>query len=465
MKKRFLTGLLCMCTAVAMLAGCGGGIGRKAPAADSGKVDLTVGNWPQEDNTALLKVFDRRVEKLKEIDPNINVIPDGWVYDLDSFLPKAASGQLPTMYNTYFTEMTKIMDAGYAADITQQIEENGYNGMVNEQIMNLSVSNGKNYAVPETAYMMGLACNVKLFEEAGLVDENGVPKFPQTYQELAETAQTIREKTGKAGFFMATKSNQGGWHFMNIAWSYGVEFMKKEGDKWAASFNSPEMIEAVQYVKDLKWKYHALVDNALVDVNEFDKLFATDQVAMGITAPGDFSASIRTYGMDKDNIAASVLPAGPKSRSCLMGGVFYVFAPNATKEQIDAGFKWFDVSGMSPKVTDEMKAEWGEKAKSDNENGYVVGCPSLPLWVNQERVDAEQQAKKPYVNVDPKMFEQFGNTEGVELRPEEPTCAQDLYKILDGVIQEVLINENADIPALVQKAANDFQVNFLDKVN
>ena len=52
-----------------------------------------------------------------------------------------------------------------------------------------------------------------------------------------------------------------------------------------------------------------------------------------------------------------------------------------------------------------------------------------------------------------------------ELRPEEPVCAQELYSILDGCIQEVLINKDADCKALLKKACSDFQQNYLDHVD
>ena len=37
-----------------------------------------------------------------------------------------------------------------------------------------------------------------------------------------------------------------------------------------------------------------------------------------------------------------------------------------------------------------------------------------------------------------------------------------LYALLDACIQEVLTNENADCAALIQKAASDFQQNYLE---
>lgn len=53
----------------------------------------------------------------------------------------------------------------------------------------------------------------------------------------------------------------------------------------------------------------------------------------------------------------------------------------------------------------------------------------------------------------------------IELRPEEPVCAQELYAVLDGIIQEILTNKDADIPLLVKKANADFQANYLNNLN
>ena len=52
-----------------------------------------------------------------------------------------------------------------------------------------------------------------------------------------------------------------------------------------------------------------------------------------------------------------------------------------------------------------------------------------------------------------------------ELRPEEPVCAQELYGILDGCIQEVLTNKDADPATLLEKANADFQSNYLDNID
>ena len=104
--------------------------------------------------------------------------------------------------------------------------------------------------------------NAEVFADAGLVDEDGIPLYPKTWEELAEVAQTIKDETGSAGLCLLAQDNAGGWHFSNIAWCFGAELEEQDADgKWMANLNSPEAVAAMQYVKDLKWKYDVLTSD------------------------------------------------------------------------------------------------------------------------------------------------------------------------------------------------------------
>ena len=84
--------------------------------------------------------------------------------------------------------------------------------------------------------------------------------------------------------------------------------MKKGDDgKWKATFNSPECAEALQYIKDLKWKYDVLPSNALIDGSEYSKIFATGGAAMQITA-GDIPRKVVSYGMTPDQLGIAIIP-------------------------------------------------------------------------------------------------------------------------------------------------------------
>lgn len=210
------------------------------------------------------------------------------------------------------------------------------------------------YGIPYSAYIVGMLYNVELFKQAGLVDENGRPIYPTNFEELKNTAITIKEKTGKAGFSFPTVDNQGGWMLMSMAWSFGVDFMEQIDGKWTATFDSTEMVNLMQYISDLKWKYDVLPENVLLSRNDEYQLFATNQTA-SMYAAGDWAnGMISAYGMSKDNISNAPVPAGDGGACSLIGGDIWMISPDTTPEQIDAIFKWLDPSMTIPLIVFTM---------------------------------------------------------------------------------------------------------------
>lgn len=475
--------LLTTAMTVSLMAGCGGKAEKDGSAENSAAasvsaasestavkeeapkpVTIKVSNWPKPDNEANIKVYEGYVAEMKSKYPYITIEGDEWGYDVNSFLPKAASGQLPTIYDTFFTEADKIINSGYCADITQGMTKYGYDKAINPEMLKLVTKESKLYGIPKDGYVLGLMYNVNLFKTAGLVDEKGIPKYPKTWDELAETAKILKDKTGKAGFFFPTKNNQGGWMFMNIAWSYGAEFEKQVDGKWKAMFNSPEAVAALQYVKDLKWKHNVLTDNVLVEVGDMLNLFGTEQVGMAIAADSWPSLIVQQIKCDRNMFALSKLPSGPKGDAAVLGGGLYMMSPDATPEQMDACFKWLEVTGVSPKITPEALKGKEELAKTQNELGLIVGPYGVRVWVNPERIEAENQILKKYTNVNMELFSDYMENGSKGMKPEEPMNAQELYKTLDSVIQAVLTDKNADPQKLLDDAAAGFQKDYLDKI-
>ena len=429
-----------------------------------GKVNISISNWPTSNDKANLELYEGYMKKMNEKHPDISVTGDTWQYDVNSFLPKAASGQLPTAFQTYFTESQKIIDAGYARDITDELREAGYDKLYNDVYMDLLKKDGKSYGIVKSGYVMGLLCNVKLFKEAGLVDENGVPIFPKTFEELRTTAKTIKEKTGKTGFYLPTINNQGGWIFCNIAWAFGTEFEKKENGKWIAAFDSEECYNALKYISDLKWVDNAIQDDILGDAsNNFMRMYATDQAAMGIQAPATINSAIKQYGMDKDNAAVARIPAGPAMRPALLGGGVYMFSNTATSDEVKAAFSWLEVSGVIPTKSEETKTAWAEAAKKLSEEGRIVRYGTINIFADDELTKAKDEAESPYITEHPKKFEDYQGLEDVTVRPEPEACAQELYAVFDRILQQVLTDKNADIKGILSKEAKDFQTKYLDK--
>lgn len=491
MKKKVLSLLLTGVLAASMLTGCGEKAPEPAdqsqakqssekqepesssaeesttqaePEKDPEPVTISIGGWPTPENEQYA-LFEGHKEKMKELYPYITIETDEYQYEVDTFLPKAASGQLPNLYMTWFTEIDKIINAGYAEDITGTITDNGVVDAINPDLLKQVERDGKYYGIPTSAYSMSMMYNVAVFKEAGLVDENGVPLFPKTWDEVAQTAVTIKEKTGKPGFFFPTTSNQGGWMFTNLAWSYGADFEEQVDGKWTAIFDSDEAVAALQFLKDLRWKYDVLPDNTLVNLNDFQNLYGTDQVGMGLCHLNMVKGIVKGTEMSKDNFAVSTTPQGPAGKAAQLGGNVYMIAPGTTPQQQDAIMKWLTVIGESPVFTEEAMAGFEERYASFAESGIPVGPMGVRIWTSGERIEKENEILDKYTNVDMKLWNEYCEHTSENLRAEPPVNAQELYKALDAVIQEVFTNKDADPKALLTKAAADFQKDYLDKVS
>ncbi len=461
--------VISLITAMVILGGVMSGCGNKQASSD-GKVEITIGNVPKETNEAEYALFKERVAEMNEKRPDVNVVERRYGYGVDTFLPMASSGDLPMLYDIAFTEPKKIIDGNFAGDITKQVKERGYDKALNHSYMIDVIRDGKYYFIPWNVYVMGILCNAQLFEQAGLVDENGIPLFPTSWEDLAEKAKIIQDKTGAQGFFMPSMNGDGGWFFMNVAWAFGAEFEEYIDGKWTAVYNSPEMVKACQYLHDLRWKYDVLGDNALVAALDSRKLFAGNQLAMTIYAPSNernnFADVLTQNDLPLEVFSMCAMPKGVDGkRKALMGGSLYAFSQTATQEQLDACFDWLEICGYTPEMSEERIKKLKENFATDSENNYVVGASNAYVWNSEEYVNAFEDARKEYINVDQRKFAQYPDLENTILCPEPPHCCQDLYIMLSEIVQKILLDETVDIQAILDESVKNFQTNFLDKID
>ncbi len=478
MKKRTVSMLLTATLAASMmLSACGSSSGQstEAPAASAGdaastaaesedgtdeKVTLTLGIWPEDTLTDDIALHEGYVEKMKELHPEVECVPAYYKYSTDTFMPMVEAGNCPTIFETWFTEPKKLINAGAVADITDILEERGWLDDMNPSIRELlSDENGRVYGVPRDGYALGLMLNVELFEEAGLVDEDGYPIYPKTWDELAETAKTIKDKTGSAGLCLLAKDNAGGWHFSNIAWAFGATLTTENDDgTFTANLDSDEAIAAMEYVKSLKWDYDVLTaDPTNEDWGTGFTQLGTGGAAMYIGANDAVAQPTQVNGLPVEKLAMCPIPAGDGGQFSLYGGTPYMFSKDATEAEINAALDYLEIMGKAPVVTDDSLAGMEADAQNKVDQGVPV-IQNFPCWTNQEVLDAQNKVVEEYGNVDPKMFESyFEATSSDGLHVEEPGDTQNMYAELTKVLQEVLTNQDADVTALMKTANENYQ--------
>ncbi|MCL2880278.1 MAG: extracellular solute-binding protein, partial [Treponema sp.] len=171
----------------------------------SGKTVVKLGIWPEDTLPGEIAMHQEWVRQYSLKYPNVIIRPAQYRYAVDTFVPMAEAGQVPTIFETWFTEPQKLISGGFVSDITQEVKALGWDAKMNKSVRDLLSKDGRLYGIPRDAYTLGLMMNVELFREAGLVDRNGIPLYPKTWDELVTVAQTIKQKTGSAGLCLLAK--------------------------------------------------------------------------------------------------------------------------------------------------------------------------------------------------------------------------------------------------------------------
>jgi putative chitobiose transport system substrate-binding protein len=108
-------------------------------------------------------------------------------------------------------------------------------------IWKASTLNGQSFGIPWYLTTRLTIYNTDLLKQAG------ISKAPATYEELAQAAQQIKDKTGKYAFFVTVVPQDSG-EVMESLVQMGVTLVDTEGK---AAFNSPQGKAAFQYWVDL----------------------------------------------------------------------------------------------------------------------------------------------------------------------------------------------------------------------
>lgn len=433
---------------------------------------ITLGNWPADTAPDSEKaLFEGYKETMAKQYPNVTLVPDYFSYTLSNYVPMAKGGTAPSIFQPPFTDPQLLISQGLVGDVTDALEEFGILEKFSPAYLEmLADEDGRIYGLPRDGYVLGMHINVDLFEQAGLVDEEGLPLYPTTLQELAEYGQIIREKTGKAGLVFPASETYGGWLFTNIAWNFGcvgekaLEYQDETG-RWVCNFTSDECLAAMNYIRDLRWTYDILnVDATTTDWAGSHTLLGTGEAAMNFAANDSVDQPTANKGLALEDFAIVPFPSGPAGRYALSGGTCYMFAPDVTEDQATALMGYLKLLGKLPFLDDDLIASMRADLAAVADRGAPV-LPGISAWSDPELEAAKMEIVNEYSNVDMRLYNDFFNSisEGtITLKAEEPVFAQQLYRELTAVIQRVITREDADVLKALQKAQDSFQ-EYLDE--
>ena len=443
MKSRKVIAAGAAIVTIAALAACTSG--------GSGKTELRVATFPPGADAAAYEAFAEQEAQFEEENPDIDIIGVEYEWEGPTFAVQLAAGSLPDVFTVPFTDAKTLLQNGQLNDLTEEIDALGYTDKFNPIILDaVTGEDGHLYGFPRQAYAMGLHYNRDLFEAAGL--DPDAP--PTTWDEVREAAKAIYDATGKAGFMEMTMNNTGGWQLVAASVARGGSIQEDNGDgTYTSTINNPGTTAALEYLHELRWEDNSLGSNFLLDWGSINQEFAAGNIGMYSSGSDVYTALVRDFGLNPDSYGLTVIPI-ENDGEVLGGGDIAVVSPGIDAETKAASVKWIDWYYMQ-KLLDEDAAKRDAEALVASDQ--AVGTPVLPV-LDQETYEKSREWIAEYINVPLDQIQDF--FDGIfEQTPvgEAKGKTQEIYSLLDAVVQAVLTDQNADIEALLDQADVDAQ--------
>jgi putative chitobiose transport system substrate-binding protein len=221
-------------TLSAILASCTGG----SKATTSGEIEF----WTMQLQPKFTKYFQDLIAQFEQANPGTKVkwVDVPWSGMESKILAAMQAKTAPDVAN---------LNPDFAAQLAAknawlELDDKTVNGASKEYVAGMWKANslgGKTFGLPWYITTNITIYNQELFKKAGIA------QAPKTYQELAQVAKQIKEKTGKYAFF-ATLLAEDANDVLESLVQMGVELVNAEGK---AAFNTPAGKAAFQYWVDL----------------------------------------------------------------------------------------------------------------------------------------------------------------------------------------------------------------------
>ena len=210
----------------------------------------------------------------------------------------------------------------------------------------------------------------------------------------------------------------------------------------------------LEFLHALKWEDGSFGSKVDLDWGTINQEFAAGNVGMYTTGSDIYTALVRDFGLDSAVYGLTVIPLEGDDPGTLGGGDIAVMSPTIDDTTKAAGVKWIDWYYMQKLLNEDAAVL---DAKTLNESGQAVGTPLLPV-LSRELYEESLTWIEPYINVPREQMAPF--TDAIwDQTPvgEAKVKTQEVYALLDEVVQTVLTDENADIDALLAQAQTDAQ--------
>ena len=412
---------------------------------------ISVSNLPPSTESGAREAFLQRVDEFEALYPNIDIEPNEYEWDIATFAAQLAGGTLPTVFQIPFTDSQGLIQRGQIADISAEVADAAVRGRLQPERARGQPGRRRARSTAFRSRPTASACTTtgRMFEEAGL--DPDAP--PTTWDEVREYAAAIAEATGQAGYAQMSQNNTGGWMLTTLELRvrrpapgrHGRRRRRRPSTTRARSPRSSTCRRCGG--RTTRW-----ASNFLLDWGTINQAFAAGQVGMYMGGSDVYNSLVTENDIDPTTYGLTVLPLEGADAGVLGGGTIASVRADASDAERDAAVKWIDFFYMA-KLTNQEAALADAEALAAND--APIGTPALPIFSAEQLAESDAWVAD-LVNVPLAQMMPFkDNILEQPLIPEPPANTQEMYAILDSVVQTVLTDEGADIAALLADADAD----------
>ena len=313
--------------------------------------------------------------QLEEV-PNADILTKLTAYAEGNDLPDVIDGQFG---------LSSFVQLDAALDITDRVDAEG----LRESFIPVALEagtdgEGRILGLPFYTGTDALYYRTDHFEEAGL--DPAAP--PKTWQELADTAKTLTNpRAGRYGFGMYGKTHTLRCiHFMQNNGPDG-EMLRLNPDTgiWTILVNSPESIEAIEFMVSLAREYEAVPPNVVeMDYPGNVAAFAGGNISMLTTGPWGAQTFIGTNPEIEGKFAVATHPTPTGATPILRQGSL-IYAVGKTTKYPDQAFKFLKWFTHDRQPYFAAKAKYGPTTLAALEDPAISEDPFLSVFLEQSQ--------------------------------------------------------------------------------
>ncbi|WP_433496441.1 ABC transporter substrate-binding protein [Sphaerimonospora sp. CA-214678] len=371
--KRIRT-ILATAIALTLAAACSSGTDDSGSASDSGAggtVTLRYAMWDEVQKPPI----EKSLAEFTKLHPDIKVTIElnNWNDYWSKLQTQIAGRTAPDVFWDHVAYFPQFSQQGVLTDIGPRVQADKIDmSIYDPKLVEGWQVEGKTYGLPKDWDTIALVYSTAALKEAGLTpaDLEGLTWNPDdggTFVEVLRklTVDESGKHPGEAGFDekkikrygIAMQAPTGQQDWWNFALQNGCRLQDQPWGKW--TIDQPACVEAIQFVQDLRLKYHVAVPAAVTNPPNGPSL---DQVVgRGDAATAmDGSWMLRAYNtaLPDGGFGVADLPAGPAGKGSVYNGLSEaIYAGTEHPEEAWELVKWL-ASPDSQKIVAEAGSVW-----------------------------------------------------------------------------------------------------------